>query len=244
MSFDFNGTFTASQFERFKKYVQDQVQLIDARIVHLESERDRIGNLAFAFDDGGVPSAYAGDPPTTYVGKLFGVYEALGGEVEFDLQVRSKKQPVYQLAGDETKPAQLMSNGEVLSVLGMSDAESALLIQKMRHWVGEDLHRRREALERKIQRALDYADQLEAEISELRLLKESVETDGSLAFYISEIEALANDRQYMAITNDKADPDPHGKLARAPVAGYMPGPERGDPVSYERTLDGAVKPKA
>jgi len=246
LAFDFNGTFTVSQFERLKTYVRNQMTLIDARISHLEAERGRVGSLEFAYDSGGLPTAYEGDPPQTYIGKLFGVYEALGGDVEFDLQVRGTNQPVFQLEGDETRPPQLMSNGEVIPVHGLGDAESALLVQNIRRWVSGDLQRRREVIERKIQRAIDYAEQLNTEVAELKLLKQTAETDGSLEFYITEVEALAADRQYMAVTNDVASgqKDPHGKLARAPRAAYMPGPDRGPAESFERTLDGAVKPQA
>lgn len=242
MSFEFQGTFTTSQFARFREYIRNQVQNIDARIQHLRAERDRVGDLAFAFDSGGNPTGFANDPPTTYCGKLFGAYEALGGDVEFDLQVRSTQQPVFRLEGDETQAAQLMSNGEVLSVLGLSDAESSLLMQQMRSWVADDLQRRRDALERKIRRAIDYAEQLDAEISDLTLLKQSVETQGSLEFMIRNMETLAADGQYTAITNDDASPDPHGKFARAPVAGYMPGPDGADATTYERTTSGLAKP--
>ena len=243
MAYNFQGTLTATQFARFKIYVRNQVQLIDARIAHLKAERDRIGDLAFAYDSGGLPTAYANDPPMTYCGKLFGAYEALGGDVEFDLQVRSTSQPVFLLKGDETRSPQLMSNGEVLCVGGLSDAESALYMQKIRGWVESDLQRRRESLERKIRRAIDYAEQLDTEINELELLKASADTDGSLEFYIKEMDALANDPRYTAVTNDTNNPDPHGKFARAPVAGYMPGPKGTAATSYERTLDGLVKPQ-
>ena len=94
MAFDFQGTFTASQFERFKTYLRNQVGLIDDRIAHLTAEIDRVGDLAFAYDSGGNPSAITEDPPTTYCGKLYGAYSVLGGEVEFDLQVRSTSQGV------------------------------------------------------------------------------------------------------------------------------------------------------
>lgn len=242
MAFLFQGTLTVSQLERFKSYVREQAQLIDARINHLQAEQARVGNLAFAYDSGGMPIALANDPPTTYCGKLYGAYVALGGDVEFDLQVRSTAQPVFQLAGDETQDSQLMSNGEVLSVLGLSDAESTFLMQKLRGWTEGDLGRRRESLERKIRRALDYAEQLAAEVSQLQLLKASADTDGSLESMIAEIDSLASNRQYMAITDD-AGADPHGKFSRAPVAGYMPGPRGATPTTYERTLDGLVKPE-
>lgn len=244
MAYDFQGTFAVSQFARFKAYVRDQVQLIDARIAHLKAERDRVGNLAFAYDSGGIPTGVAHDPPLTYCGKLFGAYEALGGDAEFDLQVRGTSQPVFQIAGDETQAAQLMSNGEVMGVLGLSDAESSILVQKLRGWVADDLGRRRDALERKIRRQIDYAEQLDSEISELENLKLSIDTDGSLEFLISGVDTLGADRQYTAITDDSASPDPHGKFIKAPVAGYMPGGGgKGAKVTtYERTLDGMAKP--
>lgn len=242
MAFEIGGTFTASQFARFRDYVREQVPLIEDRIVHLKAERDRIGDLSFAYGSDGLPTALTNDPPTTYVGKLFGAYEALGGDAEFDLQVRQTSQPVFKIAGDETKPSQLMSNGEVLSAPGLGDAESSIIMQKMRGWVSQDLQRRRESLERKIRRAIDYAEQLNAEISYLELLRASADTEDSLEFLINNIGTLTADKRYMAITDDANTPDPHGKFARAPIAGYTPGGQGADAVSYERTLNGFVKP--
>jgi hypothetical protein len=56
------------------------------------------------------------------------------------------------------------------------------------------------------------------------------------------IDNLSVERNYMAITNDEASPDPHGKFAKAPIAPFMPGPKGATAISYERTLDGLVKP--
>jgi hypothetical protein len=243
MAFDFQGTFTRSQLERFKNYVRDQVQLIDDRITHLKAERDRVGNLAFAYDAGGVPTTLTSDPPQTYCGKLYGAYVALGGVPEFDLQVRSTSQPVFVIEADDTQDSQLMSNGEVIGMAGLNDAESALLMQKLRSWTAGDLQRRRDYLERKLRRAIDYAEQLTAEISQLETIRASIDTDGSLEFMLNEMDALVTDRRYTAITDDTSNPDPHGKFARAPVAPYMPGGEGATAVSYERTFDGLVKPE-
>ena len=242
MAHNFNGTFTKSQFTRFRAYVENQLPMIDARIAHLEAERDRIGNLAFAYDSAGNPTSFVNDIPETYCGKLFAAYEALGGDAEFDLQVRSASQPVFLMTGDVNTPAQLMSNGEVVGVLGLSDAPSATLMQKIRRFVGEDLQRRREYLERKIRRALDYVDQLNLEISQLTALKGSVDSPESMAAYFSQLDTLTTDPRYMAITDDTANPDPHGKFAKAPVAGYVPGPKGATPNTYQRTPDGLVKP--
>lgn len=241
MAFSFGGTFTVSQFKRFEEYVLAQVQHIDARIAHLKAERDRVGQLSIAYDKNGNPTHIASDEQHTYLGRLFGVYEALGGNVEFDLQVRSAAQPIFRIPGDATKPSQLLSNGEVLGHRGLGDAESALTIQAMRKWVDQDLFRRRESLERKIRRAIDYAEQLTTEISELQTLKGVESDEGSLAHHISIINSLKGDRNYMAITNDDGK-DPHGRFAKAPIAPYTPGPRGATAVAYERTVNGLVTP--
>lgn len=243
MAFEFLGTFTKSQFDRFAGFVRDQTSLLDGRIAHLRAERARIGSLGFAFDAGGVPTNIAHDPPTTYIGKLFGVYEALGGDAFFDLQVRSTSQPVFKLKGDEVNSSQVMSNGEVIGSPGLSDAESALLMQQARGWVQDTLFYRREAIERKIRRALDYADQLQVEINQLTALKAQATTTGALEFILGNIDQLLSDRQYMAASNDGSKPDPHGKLAYAPFAAYMPGPDRATGDDFQRTLDGPAVPE-
>jgi hypothetical protein len=242
MAFEWGGTFTRSQFESFRSYVSEQFHLIDARIKHLKAERARIGDLAFAFDAAGLPLQVDNDPPTTYVGKLFGAYEALGGNAQFDLQFRSGSQPVFRIAGDASRAAQLLSNGEAIRDHGLGDAESAVTVQALRGWVSADLARRRDYLERKIRHALDYSEQLGTEINELQLLKGAPEQEGSLAYYMAIIDSLAVNRNYMAITDDTASPDPHGKFAKAPVAAFMPGPKGATAVAYQRTLDGLVKP--
>lgn len=242
MSFGFNGTFTKSQFERFRTYVLNQMSLIDARIDHLKAERDRVGNIAFAFDASGVPTAFTSDPPTTYCGKLFAAYEVLGGDVEFELQVRSTNQPVFRITGDINTPPQMYSNGEIVGVLGLNDAPSADLVQKIRSGFQESIQRRRDYLERKIRRAIDYAEQLDQEISQLTALKGSVDSEGSMTAYLSSLDAMTTDARYMAITDDTNQPDPHGKYSHAPVAGYTPSSKSAPATTYERTLDGLVKP--
>lgn len=242
MAFEFGGTFTASQFARLRDYARAQLAAIDGRISHLKAERDRIGSLAFAYDQGGVPTHMAVDPPLTYCGKLFAAYEALGGDVEHDLQVRGTSQPVFMLTGTTTRAPQMMSNGEVIGQLGLSDAQSAVITQKIKSFVSGDLQRRRDALERKIRRALDYAEQLDAEISQLQLMRASAETKESLEYLLKAIDILSNDNRYMAITNDVENPDPHGKFARAPIAAYMPGPKGASAATYERTTSGLAKP--
>lgn len=244
MSFEFLGTFTSSQFARFAAFVRAQTTLVDGRIAHLKAERARIGNLAFAYDSGGVPTGLASDPPSTYCGKLFATYEALGGDAYYDLQVRSTSQPVFRLVGDETKQPQRMSNGEVIGTEGLSDAESAELVRQARDWTYDVLEYRRNALERKVRRAIDYAEQLQAEIAQLTTIKADATVSGALEFILTGVQQLISSRNYMAASNDAAKADPHGKLAYAPFAAYMPGGGGQGAVAedFERTLDGPVVP--
>lgn len=241
MAHEIGGTFTLSQFERFKAYALAQKEQVAARIDHLAAEILRTGNLAFAYSADGTPTDITSDSPHTYCGKLYAAYAALGGDAQYDLQVRSSSQALFLIAGSETRSAQLMSNGEVLGVPGLADAPSSVIIQKMKSFVASDLQRRRDYLERKMRRALDYVDQMNAEIIELKAIQQTATVDGTLEYFIEAIKALALDNNYMAVTND-AESDPYGKLSHAPIAPYMPGPKGAKTSGYTRVLGGTTKP--
>lgn len=231
MPFDFLGTFNKSQFERFAAYARDQLVHVDARIAHLTYEQTRVGFLKFTFDPAGKPTAYStgsnGSSPT-YIGKLMAAYEALGGDPFYDLQTRAMgDQPVFYPKGTETAPNKVMSNGEPLPAKGLADAPSAKLIQQMRSWLQPTIDRRAK-IERKVRRALDYGDQLQAEIDELKTIKKSAEVEGSLENLISAVNLLLSDPNYRALGDDKGA-DPFGKLAYAPFASYEPGEGRAAP---------------
>jgi hypothetical protein len=243
MAFEFLGTFTASQFTRFSTWIQAQTAQIPARIQHLQAEQNRIGSLSFAFDAGGAPTFIQPSDATTYIGRLFQAYEALGGDAEFDLQVRAMGQPVFKTTGTENRISQTMSNGEVQSAPGLSDAPSAELFRQARDWAYDVQLYRRDLIERKIRRALDYVDQLQAEITQLQTIMSDASTNGSIAFLVAGVQNLISNRYYIAAANDAGSPDPHGKMAYAPVAAYMPNPDGSSTViDYERTYDGPKVP--
>lgn len=241
MSWDFLGTFNRSQFDRLASFVRAQAADIDARIQHLSAERTRIGVIAARFDKGEVV-AYKGDPAESYIGKLLAAYEVLGGDPFFDLQVRQKKtQPLFLLRADEGAPARRLSDGRVIGSEALADAPSARLVQQLTSWLPEALEYKREALERKIRRALDYSDQLEDEIRLLTLIKQEKEVSGSAEHILEELRLLIEDRTYRAIADDGGK-DPSGLMTHAPFLALEPGPERtGD--DYGRTLDGYVVPE-
>lgn len=244
MAFEFLGTFTASQFTRFSVWVSAQIGQIPARILHLQAEQARIGALTFAYDAGGIPTFIQPSDETTYIGRLFQVYEALGGDAEFDLQTRQMSQAVFKTTGTENHMPQQMSNGEIIGQGGgLSDAPSAEGFRSARDWTYDSQFYRRDLLERKIRRAMDYADQLQNEVTQLQQIQADASQTGALGFILNGITSLITNRYYIAAQNDANNPDPHGKLAYAPVAAYMPNPQGGSTiVDYERTYDGPQVP--
>lgn len=232
MAYDFKGTFNASQFQRFVAFAKAQKADVAGRITHLAAEKARIGALDFHFDAQGIPTTYVPED-NSYIGKLVAAYEVLGGDPFYDLNVRTKAQAVYMTTGDVATPAQLMSNGEVIPKLGLADAVSAELMDDARGWIDEALQYKRDYLERKIRRALDYADQLEAEIASLTQIMSAASVSGSLENTFKLITNYINDPNYRAIYDDGGK-DPWGKLTHAPFKPYSAGPDRAPDDFYGR----------
>jgi hypothetical protein len=189
----------------------------------------------------GTPIGYTPDSETSYLGQLLIAYEVLGGDPQHDLQVRSITDPVYLQRGSESTPALMMSNGEPVAQKGNADAVTARLISSMRGWADDSIHRRRDYLERKIRRTIDYSDQLQAEISLLQTIQKDVTSNGSLEKIISDIDQLFSDKSYRAIYDDNGK-DVYGKLTYSPFSAYEPGGTRGTAPGPERTENGVVRP--
>ncbi len=211
------------------------------RILHLVAEQQRIGQLLFTYDAGGNPTGYNASPKTSYIGKLIMAYEILGGDPFFDLQIRSMSQAVFVVAGTETTPAQQLSSGDILAQPGLMDGISALLVQQMQSWSEDVIQYKRENLERKIRRAVDYSDQLGAEIKVLSAILNDASTSGSLANLTQQVQTLLADTTYRPIYND-VNNDVHGKLTHAPFSAYDPGPNRTIDPNYVRADGGPVIP--
>lgn len=218
MAYDFLGTFNQAMYDRLRTFVEAQVSLIKDRINHLSAEKLRIGAVTFKYDKG-VPIGVVSDT-TSYIGKLISAYEVLGGNPLVDLRVRLLSEPVFLLPGDELTGPTTMSNGEILGNKGLSDQDSAELIRRYRVAFDPTIRRRFDYLERKIRRAVDYADQLQAEVTNLNLLLQSIQIDGSLDNLKGAILQLLADPTYRAITPDTS---PHAELGLdvyAPFSSY------------------------
>lgn len=251
MSYEFLGTFNNHQFARLSAFLNNQRLAlgggqggggdVPGRRLHLLAEQGRLGNLQFTYDSGGNPIGYNAAPPSSYIGKLMQAYEILGGDPLFDLQVRQMSQPVFVQAGTSTTPAQQLSDGSIMGQPGLQDAPSASAVQQMKGWVPDVIQYKRENIERKIRRALDYSDQLTAEITLLSTILNDGTQVGSLASLTSAVVSLLQTPTYRAIYND-VNNDLHGKLTHAPFSAYDPGPDRSVFANYVRAEGGPVLP--
>lgn len=247
MAHDWLGTFNKSQFERFIAFAKAQLVTVEGRLRHLEFELLRIGTVALSFDTDGTPISYTAAPVDSYVGKLVAAYEVLGGNPLLDLLVRHKSQPVFVLKASEQDSPQLMSSGEVIGAKGLADGWSAEAIRQARGWIDDAMQYRFDRLERKIRRAIDYADQLEDEKAYLTVIQAAGTTTGSLEQIEQAILDLINNPNYRAIYDD-AGADPCGFKSYAPFSSYDVVAS-GDPniieregVSYQRQNTGLVGP--
>lgn len=247
MAHDFLGTFNRSQFSRFVAFARSQLTLVSGRISHLEAEISRIGVLTFRYEKG-VPLGFAASPSTSYLAKLLGAYEVLGGNPPADLRVRLRTDPVFVVRGTEDAAPQYMNNGEVIGAKGLADGTTAELMHSAREWLYDTLRYRFEGLERKIRRSVDYADQLQLELQKLQIIQLSATTSGSLEAIASQIEQLFGDLNYRAIFDDSGS-DPYGLNIYAPFSSYDTATsedpslvDRGASESAQRQNSGFVGP--
>lgn len=231
MAFDFNGTFNQAMFDRLRTFISSQAPLIDSRIAHLKAESDRIGVISFKYEHG-IPLGAVSNKDS-YLGKLLAAYEVLGGNPLVDLRIRLTKDPVFILSGSADVGPHTMSNGEVIGAKGLNDGTSAKLIRQLRVTFDATIQRRFDYLERKIRRAVDYADQLQNEITQLQALatqtqltagslsqSQEPQPTGSLASLYSQISQLLSDPTYRAITPDTSKNAELGLDVYAPFSSY------------------------
>lgn len=222
----YRGTFNRSQFERFISFARKQLPVISARIEQLDAERARVGAIAFlAQDDKGVPTAWQASPSDSYLAKLLGAYEALGGQPQIHIRLRNRTQPIYIVQSTESDAPAFMSNGEVIGNIGLSDGKSAELVRQAMTWLDDTIAYRFDKLERKIRRALDYSDQLQIEKTRLQTIRGAATAQGSLEFVAEQINQLFGDRNYRTIYDDN-DSDPLGYRTYSQFASYDGGGSR------------------
>jgi len=184
MSFNFFGTFTTGQFNEFVDFSKIQEQDIKDRIAWLRRQLDLNGAFSTEYDDEDtIPVSFSCGPPYSYGAKLLQAYKILGGRPESDMLLRTSDKPVYLTRGvniSDDNPtsgySDMFSNGRRFRGNQRFDRDIGLKVQRLKTWQLEIVKRKREHLEFKIKRCLDYSDQLEIEIKNLeKMIDDSTE---------------------------------------------------------------------
>jgi hypothetical protein len=178
MAFNFFGTFTTGQWEELKNFTEIQQVDLYQRKLWISRELARAGVFVTQYD-GNTPVAFAA-VSGSYADKLLQAYRILGGVPERDMLLRTSDQPVFAVRG---APLTVDTNSEVGGGYADSysngrrdrgsqafDRDLGLLVDQLKSWQREAIKLKREHLEFKIKRALDYADQLQQESNFIDLL--------------------------------------------------------------------------
>lgn len=172
MAFNFFGSFSLGQFQAFKVFSKIQRLELENRRQFLEKQRFQIGVFTTEYD-GPTPVAFSANSGS-YGAKLIEAYRILGGNPERDMLLRTMDMPVFLTRGtnfsvDKNSTVQggfsdVYSNGRRYRGDQRFDRDLGLLVDKTKKWQMGPIKAKRELLEYKIKRALDYSDQLKAEI--------------------------------------------------------------------------------
>lgn len=213
MAFNFWGVFTEGQYEAFKNFSLIQKTDINGRKKWLETERKRIGIFSTEYDDDNNPVRYSCSPAISYGAKLLEAYRILGGIPEEDFLLRTIDKPVYLTEG---APLSVDKDGSVTGGTSSEfsdgrryrgpirfDRDMGLKVDRLRSWQLEQIKFKREHLEFKIKRCLDYSDQINNEIVQLTVLAgEGLQSVDDLIITIDQAIAAPNQLNVPRGTSD------------------------------------------
>ncbi len=170
MAFSFFGTFTRAQWYDFKDFATVQRTELEARKRWVDTELIRTGQVSCTYDEDGANPVSFEASPKSYIGKLLLAYRMLGGVPENDMLLRTRDQAVFLKQGIDMYDTPAYSNGRRQRGSQRFDRTLGLAVEAMKKWQLEAVKAKREHLEYKIKRAMDYADQLEQESEMLKEL--------------------------------------------------------------------------
>ena len=198
MAFNFFGTFTSAQWEAFRAFTVMQSSELDARVAWLKAELLRVGIFETSYDNNNTPVSFTCMPVYSYGAKLLSAYRVLGGEPERDFLLRTRNMPVY-LKRSVNGYSDEYTNGRVHRGEMRNDRDIGLVVEKLKWWQLEAIKMKREHLEFKIKRTLDYSDQLD---QELQLLKRYL-ADETIFDFISSIQIKMVDNVNVVNKDDR-----------------------------------------
>jgi hypothetical protein len=147
----------------FRDFAMVQRTELEARARWLLAEVARTGTVQCVYDEDGVIPVSFSAAPNTYIWKLLLAYRTLGGVPENDMLLRTRDNVVFLGRGASMDDKPGYSNGRLNRGGQIFDRDLGLAVEAMKKWQLEAVKTKRERLEYKIKRALDYADQLQEE---------------------------------------------------------------------------------
>jgi hypothetical protein len=212
MAFNFYGTFTTGQFNKFMYFSKLQEQDLRKRIAWLDSQLLRVGIFTTEYNENNFPLSFTVSPDYSYGAKLLLAYKILGGVPEEDMLLRTRDLPVYLTRGVDldSDPENFGSgvsneytNGRLNRGTIRFDRDLGIQVQKVKNWQHEVIKRKRENLEFKIKRTLDLSDQLQQERNSLNAMIE--DPFKSLDFMFANVSGFINREGAMNVVDNLAD---------------------------------------
>ncbi len=180
MAFNFFGTFSTGQFEQLKLFAKTQERELADRRKWLSAQLFRNGLFITNYDEQTMMPVSFTATDGSYSAKLLLAYKSLGGNPEQDFLLRTKENPVYLTRGNNLSTSSMgnptdgysdvFSNGRRIRGSQRFDRDIGIQVDRLKYWQLEVIKRKREHLEFKIKRALDYSDQLQREIELIDVL--------------------------------------------------------------------------
>lgn len=171
----------------------------------------RTGIFSTTYDSTGTkPVSYSA---TGYAGKLLQAYRILGGVPEQTMLLRTRDKPVYKkraqgltVENDSTTSggfSDVYSNGRRERGNQRFDRDLGIQVEKLKTWQLDAIKFKRERIEYKIKRTLDYSDQLQQEISLIdKLLGVG---SGSFQDQVTSVEVIMVQPGYANVVSDLED---------------------------------------
>jgi len=185
VAFNMYGTFTSGQWQAFKAFARIQRVDVQLRISWLQKQLSMNGIFTTVYD-GPNPVSFSASAGS-YAAKLIAAYRVLGGVPERDMLLRTSDKPVFKTKGTSIQDqvngdtsggfSDTFSNGRRERGSQRFDRDLGLLVEKLKDWQLEAIKAKRERLEFKIKRALDYSDQLQSEIAVLTSVLDEASQD-------------------------------------------------------------------
>ena len=175
---------------------------MELRVQWLQKQLSMNGIFSTEYD-GSNPVSFTASAGS-YAAKLLSAYRVLGGVPERDMLLRTRDKPVFKKKAQNITTvtagvteggfSDLYSNGRRERGTQRFDRDLGLRVERFKSWQLEAVKAKRERIEFKIKRALDYSDQLQEEIAALTAL-------------LDESSAASFDSQMVSVENQMSTPE-------------------------------------